>query len=146
MHTRSHHLAIIILLGDFRYDFVYIAQLLTIVCIIHLVDLIPANFVEIRDILKDAEKHWRKLGQCLKITLPEDFAEDNPALCFSALLKIWLNRINPPASWEDMINALQSVNCTELAKSMKEKFSFVEAHEECSEPVLLSCNVMATNL
>ena len=109
-------------------------------------DLIPANSVEICDFLKDAKEYWRELRQSLKIILPEDFPEDNPALCFSAFLKVWLNGINPPASWEDMINALQSVNCTELAKSIKEKFSFVEAHEECSEPVLLSCNVMATNL
>ena len=71
------------------------------------------DLADVQTKVYDARTKWYNLG--LKLgQLPsaldsiDDKHSSDPSQCFCEVLKVWLNEVDPPPTWQAMMNALNS--------------------------------------
>ena len=75
---------------------------------------------------KMADK-WRTIGLYLDIPfgklayIAAKFQHD-PQICLVEMLETWLERVDPPATWATIIEAVELIGEEQLAKELREKY------------------------
>ena len=76
---------------------------------------------------KVADK-WKMIGVRLDIPMgklagiAEKFQRD-PHICLVEMLETWLERVDPPATWAAIIDAVEFLGKEQLGKELKEKYT-----------------------
>ena len=75
---------------------------------------------------KVADK-WRMIGVNLEIPKGKlvgiaKKCRDDPHSCLVAMLETWLERVDPPATWTAIIEAVQFLGEEQLEKELREKY------------------------
>ena len=70
---------------------------------------------------------WEYIGIQLDIEDGQlkQIKSDNPSdskACLCEMLRVWLKRINPPPSWSEMVEALESQGNEDIASQMRAKY------------------------
>ena len=76
---------------------------------------------------KVADK-WKMIGVLLEIPKGKlaGIAEknrDNPHTCLVEMLETWLERVDPPATWAAIIEAVEFLGEEQLGKELREKYT-----------------------
>ena len=76
---------------------------------------------------KVADK-WKMIGVLLEIPKGKlaGIAEknrDNPHTCLVEMLETWLERVQPPATWAAIIEAVEFLGEEQLGKELREKYT-----------------------
>ena len=90
---------------------------------------IKPQLKELMDALyhKVADK-WKMIGVRLDIPMgklsgiAEKFQRD-PHICLVEMLETWLERVDPPATWAAIIDAIEFLGEEQLGKELKEKYT-----------------------
>ena len=90
---------------------------------------IKPQLKELMDALyhKVADK-WKMIGVRLDIPMgklsgiAEKFKRD-PHICLVEMLETWLERVNPPATWAAIIDAVEFLGEEQLGKELREKYT-----------------------
>ena len=87
---------------------------------------------QLRDLM-DALYHkvadrWRTIGLYLEIPKGKlagiaANCRDNPQNCLLAMLEIWVERVNPPATWAAIIEAVEFLGDEQLGKELRKKYA-----------------------
>ena len=91
-----------------------------------------ANKPQLKDLM-DALYHkvadrWRTIGLYLEIAkgklagIAEKYQND-PQNCLVAMLETWEERVNPPASWAAIIEAVEFLGEEQLGKELRKKYA-----------------------
>ena len=76
---------------------------------------------------KVADK-WKMIGVLLEIPkgklagIAEKY-RDNPHTCLLEMLETWLERVDPPATWAAIIDAVEFLGEEQLGKELREKYT-----------------------
>ena len=76
---------------------------------------------------KVADK-WKMIGVLLEIPkgklagIAEKY-RDNPHTCLVEMLETWLERVQPPATWVAIIDAVEFLGEEQLGKELREKYT-----------------------
>ena len=76
---------------------------------------------------KVADK-WKMIGVLLDIPKGKlaGIAEknrDNPHSCLVEMLETWLERVNPPATWAAIVDAVEFLGEEQLGKELRDKYT-----------------------
>jgi len=96
------------------------------------------DLADVRRKLHAATTEWYNLGLelgQLPSTLDSFDAKhsSDPAQCFREILKVWLNEIDPPPTWQAMVNALNSstVGHHQLAEEIQAELPLPGLYDYC---------------
>ena len=94
------------------------------------VELIPENLKDVRDLVWDVRTKWDDLGLELGIKISDlEVIEKNcnkdVNSCFTKMLLMWLKMVDPFPSWEGLVSALgkSSVGRKDIAEKIKGKYN-----------------------
>ena len=70
---------------------------------------------------------WKTIGILLEIPKGklagiERKCQHDPHSCLVELLETWLERVNPPATWSSIIDAVEFLGEEQLGKQLREKY------------------------
>ena len=85
---------------------------------------------ELRTVLRElikVDSKWENIGILLEIESHrldsiKAVEHHNTQNCLREMLKIWLNKTNPPPSWSAIINALECLGDEQLARDLRSKY------------------------
>ena len=71
--------------------------------------------------------NWRAIGTFLEIPAGElntiaERERGNPQRCLMEMLGVWLCRVNPPASWTDIAEAVEITGRPDIAQEIRQKY------------------------
>ena len=84
-------------------------------------DLISALYHKVAD-------KWKTTGVLLEIPkgklagIAEKY-RDNPHSCLVEMLETWLERVDPPATWGAIVEAIEFLGEEQLGKELREKYT-----------------------
>ena len=111
------------------------------------VDLVPDNLLKVFNLVSDAKPKWFELGFQLQIREVEleVIEKENSAVqaCFRKMLSTWLKMVDPLPSWEGLLTALEhdSVNCSNLARSIRQDFDMRKKTNCATEHIKTFCQI-----
>ena len=73
---------------------------------------------------KVADK-WYHIG--IQLEVPEGILDStaqqsNPQSCLMEMLKVWLKRVDPPATWSAIADAVEFLGEEQLARDLRQKY------------------------
>ena len=76
--------------------------------------------------LKVADK-WKSIGIRLKIPIgklkaTEEKCKNDPHTCLVEMLEMWLEQLDPPATWTAVIEAVEFLGHEQLGKELRKKY------------------------
>ena len=78
--------------------------------------------------------NWRAIGTFLEIPAGElntitERERGNSQRCLMEMLGVWLRRVNPPASWTDIAEAVEIIGRPDIAQEITQKYcKLVDIH------------------
>ena len=86
----------------------------------------PKFSVLLKELLSKVSDKWENIGLLLDLEIGQLDAiksgHRDPHDCFREMLKLWLNRDDPPPTWSAIIEAIHTLQHGLLAKDLKKKY------------------------
>ena len=86
----------------------------------------PKFSVLLKELLSKVSDKWENIGLLLDLETGQLDAiksgHRDPHDCFREMLKLWLNRDDPPPTWSAIIEAIHTLQHGLLAKDLKKKY------------------------
>ena len=85
--------------------------------------------------------NWRAIGTFLEIPVGElntiaERERGDPQKCLMEMLGVWLCRLNQPASWPDIAEAVKFIGRPDIAQQIRQKYCKLAATFAASAAVL----------
>ena len=85
--------------------------------------------------------NWQPIGTFLEIPIGElntiaEREHGDPQRCLMEMLGVWLRRLNPPASWPDIAEAVEFTGRPDIAQQIRQKYCKLAATFAASVAVL----------
>ena len=79
-----------------------------------------------KELYNNVASKWHPIGTFLGISAGElrtiaQREHDDPQNCLMAMLSMWLNQANPPASWPDIADAVEFTGRQDIAQQIRQK-------------------------
>ena len=80
-----------------------------------------------KELYKTTASKWKSIGILLDISEEElrtisQRERGDPQECLMAMLGVWLDQTNPPASWPEIVNAVKFIGKDDIAQQIWEKY------------------------
>jgi hypothetical protein len=81
----------------------------------------------LKELINKVDSKWENIGILLKIEpyrleSVRTAERNDPQNCLREMLKLWLNKINPPPSWSAITDAIKRLGNEELAQDLRSKY------------------------